>query len=1028
MLLSLVGIFFILAVFVSSAESGSVKKEGTSVFATKGVLDLHGIDLEDTGTIKLNGEWEFYWNQLLQPEDFAGETGVKPVLTGYLAAPGKWTREVNHQVIPGRGCATYRLKIKLDPLKTVLGLKTEDIRFDSRIYANGDLLTENGRFSVTGKHPWPGNTPQTGYFDFAGDAVEIIIQDMNVDFISGGILQPIYFGNQQNIEDKRFIFLARDLMFSSSLLMISLIYFMVYMAGFIRKRNDHIFLVFSLSCFFYALGSAGFGEKVFFQMVPWLPTEMAYKIVLGSLYLALIFDMIFLATIGPEIIPSLFLNGSIAVFTAMIMLIAFTSLSTYSPFMDIFNGISNFLLLGIPVFIFRAIRKKIYAPMGKKSMMILLVAFLFPFLSGITCIFYDHGILHGYWAFNGSILLFVLLIALLLAHRHTEAFLKIQTTSETLIRFDQLKDEFLASTSHELRTPLYGIISIAQSLLEGDTGNLTKTQKENMEMIKSSSHRLYNLTNDILDISKLKQGEIKLDLRPVTVKGAASSVIDVFRFLVKEKNISLRNEISDNLPNVLADGARLKQILYNLIGNAVKFTEQGSIVITAVCKKGWMEVAVQDTGIGIPADKLSQIFDAFAQINGDVSARQGGVGLGLSIASKLVKLHGGEIWVQSELGKGSKFLFTLPVTEEFLQKEKYLLEAEPVRILHAQTVIATMEFKGCTGLKVLVAEDDQANLYAIINTLALDGYIIKGVPNGQEVLKLLADRCDFDLVILDLMMPGITGFEVLKIVRQRYSYVDLPVLILTGRTCKEDINEGFRAGANDFLRKPFEPGELRVRAKTLIQLKRLVKDRVSTELMFLQAQIKPHFIFNALNIISSLSIREPERAKELVLDLSDYLRGSFDFESHNGLTTLEKELELVRAYLAIEKARFKERLTVEFDIEENVDCRIPVLSIQPLVENALRHGIMPLIDGGRVSVSVGKEGDHVKITVKDNGVGINQDIVNSLLSGQGIKGSIGLKNIHQRLMVLYGKGLDIAGEPGKGTTIEFIIPCHKKGE
>lgn len=200
----------------------------------------------------------------------------------------------------------------------------------------------------------------------------------------------------------------------------------------------------------------------------------------------------------------------------------------------------------------------------------------------------------------------------------------------------------------------------------------------------------------------------------------------------------------------------------------------------------------------------------------------------------------------------------------------------------------------------------------------------------------------------------------------------------------------------------------------------------TVSLKFLQAQIKPHFIFNALSVISSLSIREPAKAKALILDLSDYLRGSFDVEHSGGLTTLQHEMELVRAYLSIEQARFKERLDVEFSIQEGLDCAIPMLSIQPLVENAVRHGIMPLIQGGKVSVTVREEGNFVAISVSDNGVGIDETEVKALLKGDPNQRGVGIRNIHRRLVAFYGRGLTVVRGVTSGTTVEFLIPRGRR--
>lgn len=601
----------------------------------------------------------------------------------------------------------------------------------------------------------------------------------------------------------------------------------------------------------------------------------------------------------------------------------------------------------------------------------------------------------------------------------------LQSMSEQLIGLDRLKDEFLANTSHELRTPLNGIINIAQSVLEGDPGNLTAAQKTNLEIVRASGSHLYNLINDILDISRLKQGEIRLNLRPTNLGMVASVVIHVLQSLMRGKNVLIQNDIPNDLPAVMADEERLQQILYNLVGNAIKFTPEGTVTVTARVGQGLVEISIADTGIGMPLARLDRILGTFTPGRDDAAREYDGTGLGLSITQKLVELHGSKIWVTSEVGKGSTFSFALPASKDSAESEMQLLNESLTSALSSIAAASQgSSSSGNNGYRILAADDDAANLQAITNVLSLEGYSIRAVSRGQEVLELMEGGNKFDLLILDLMMPGLNGFDVLQSLRARYTSVDLPILVLTAHPRQGDLEAGFDLGANDFLQKPFEARELRARVKTLVQLKSLVTDRVASELLFLQAQIKPHFIFNALSVISSLSIRNPARSKELILDLSDYLRGSFDFENREGLTTLKRELALVRAYLAIEQERFEERLQVDFFIDEDIDCTIPILSIQPLVENAVRHGIMQKLEGGKINVEVRTAGESVTVRVSDNGVGMSGDKVDQLLSGESATGSVGLRNIHRRLITLYGKGLAITST-GAGTTVEYQIPYRK---
>lgn len=214
----------------------------------------------------------------------------------------------------------------------------------------------------------------------------------------------------------------------------------------------------------------------------------------------------------------------------------------------------------------------------------------------------------------------------------------------------------------------------------------------------------------------------------------------------------------------------------------------------------------------------------------------------------------------------------------------------------------------------------------------------------------------------------------------------------------------------------------------LMEADRLKDELMGTQLSFLQAQIKPHFLYNSLTVISALSVKDPKRTKELLYDLSDYLRGSFQFENCSGLTPISGELATVRAYLSIEKERFRNKLCVKWDVDENVDVPVPVLAIQPLVENALRHGILKRPQGGTVCISVKRDGAFAVISVEDDGVGISAERMPGLLDGQAQPSGVGLKNIHRRMILFYGHGLELESSENQGTMVTMKIPYQPGGE
>ena len=231
---------------------------------------------------------------------------------------------------------------------------------------------------------------------------------------------------------------------------------------------------------------------------------------------------------------------------------------------------------------------------------------------------------------------------------------------QKLTEIDNLKDEFLANTSHELRTPLNGIIGLAESLIDGATGSLPDETRHNLSMIVFSGKRLASLVNDILDFSRLRNKEIQLDRRAVSLRACAQMVLTLSRPLVQDKKLELIDAIPNDIPLVEADENRLSQILHNLIGNAIKFTDAGRIEVTAITSGGFVEVRVRDTGQGIPHEHQERIFGSFEQGKASLSRSYGGTGLGLAVSKRLVELHGGRIGVESVPGEGSIFFFTLP--------------------------------------------------------------------------------------------------------------------------------------------------------------------------------------------------------------------------------------------------------------------------------------------------------------------------------------------------------------------------------
>lgn len=411
---------------------------------------------------------------------------------------------------------------------------------------------------------------------------------------------------------------------------------------------------------------------------------------------------------------------------------------------------------------------------------------------------------------------------------------RLLTANEELVKTSRLKDEFLANTSHELKTPLTGIIGIAESLIDGAAGKVNTDQKTNLDMIVLSGRRLTHLVNDLLDFSKMKNNDLTLVKKAVDLRQVTELVISLLLPTVVKKPVKIINSINPASQPVLADENRLQQIMYNLLGNAVKFTDSGTIIVSAEESGSEAIVSVKDTGIGIARDKFEEIFDHFNQIDSSDTRSYGGTGLGLAITRSLVELHGGKIWVTSKPGEGSDFRFTISLImgnrDELLDTssprsylDKSYKPESPIIINDDSEIFRQISAKRNTisGATILIVDDEPVNVKVMQNQLNLEGYTLLTADNGMDALNIINHSAP-DLVILDVMMPRMTGYHVCKLIREKYSLYDLPVLLLTAKNRIQDIVAGFEAGANDYLSKPFDRRELLARVDMLITLKEAV--------------------------------------------------------------------------------------------------------------------------------------------------------------------------------------------------------------
>ncbi|SHI20130.1 response regulator [Desulfosporosinus lacus] len=399
------------------------------------------------------------------------------------------------------------------------------------------------------------------------------------------------------------------------------------------------------------------------------------------------------------------------------------------------------------------------------------------------------------------------------------------------------KTEFLSNMSHELRTPLNSLLILSQMLSENKEGNLTSSQIEYVKTIFSSGNELLALINDILDLSKIEAGKITIEPEVLELADMMRYVEQYFLPVASQKNLDFTVVMSEDLPvTAFTDEQRLLQILKNLLSNAFKFTGSGSVSLQVrraedqvIAKNNifrnaeWvLAFSVTDTGIGISKYKQTMIFEAFQQANGTTARKYGGTGLGLTISQKLARLLGGYIDIESVEGKGSTFTLYLPgkdVRKEILDKsyaeaavanlDNFLVQGtgsvRPSSVaLNKVDEVQKVENGNARleGKKILVVDDDMRNVFAL--TTALENQKIKALfaENGREGIEVLEKNWDIDLVLMDIMMPEMDGYEALRRIRQMPKYVNLPIIALTAKAMKNDREKCIEAGASDYISKP----------------------------------------------------------------------------------------------------------------------------------------------------------------------------------------------------------------------------------
>jgi signal transduction histidine kinase/CheY-like chemotaxis protein len=403
---------------------------------------------------------------------------------------------------------------------------------------------------------------------------------------------------------------------------------------------------------------------------------------------------------------------------------------------------------------------------------------------------------------------------------------QLQQANVQLIESHRLKDEFLANMSHELRTPLNSILGMNEGLQDEIFGSINERQLKALQTIENSSRHLLALINDILDVAKIESGQANLDLAVINIESLCTSSLAFIKQQALTKRIQLIPRIPKYLPEIMIDERRIRQVLINLLNNAVKFTLEGGTITLEVSQVqlessttnltplNYLKIAVIDTGIGITAENIQKLFQPFIQIDSALNRKYTGTGLGLALVKRLVELHGGTVELTSEVGVGSCFAINLPCNIG-----STAIEVQTKSDLSGQPQIGQSQTEELISPLILLAEDNEANIATFSSYLKARGYRILLAIDGQQAIDL-AKLHHPDLILMDIQMPVIDGIEAIKQIRLNPDLVDIPIIALTALAMTGDHEKCLEAGANDYIAKPVR---LRNLSNTIQELLRSLK-------------------------------------------------------------------------------------------------------------------------------------------------------------------------------------------------------------
>ena len=731
----------------------------------------------------LNGEWHFFWLDFVMPEAVQDENSV------LVKFPKRWDEQGAY---PAKGYATYATTVYLPAGTPQLGIDLPDVYTSYRLYLNGKLFFANGEPGTTAVTTTPRWHPAVLPLPENIDSAQLVFHVANFHHSKGGPYKAVVIGDFETLNNSRKRDTSLDLVMSGALLMGGLFFFGLYLFG----KYDRAMLFFALYSLAYSYRPVGSRLYVLHDMFPNLSWFLSVRLEYFSLFAGIGFFAIYTLYLYPKdankriIQPLAAICFILAVLTWLIAPYYFTM--ALNPFLLVM-----FALLGYTTFVYiLAIRRKRLGAYFAAMSTILVLAVML-----IINLEYFQIVVPVYLFLFLGYVLFLFFQSIVLAFRFASI---LDEARQAALLGLKAKTEFLSTMSHEIRTPLNAVMGMTHLLLKSKP---RKDQEEQLSVLMFSARNLLSIVNDILDYNKIEAGKISFEQIPMDFGLICRNIAYGLQLQATDKGVKCRVNIDPALTKkVIGDPTRMTQVVSNLLQNAIKFTREGSVSlqVTVVHQNAdtiRLFVAVEDTGIGIPPEKIQLIFDRFTQADSSTSRSFGGTGLGLSIARLILEMQQSQLNVKSEVGRGSVFSFEI----DFSVSEFSVENTDELVLIKAEMEGESDELL-LKGAQILLVEDNPLNVKVAVAFLLRWGAEVEVAVNGAEALEKL-DANKHHVVLMDLHMPVLDGYEATKQLRARGE--TLPIIALTASLPKEVEQEAFRSGLNAVVVKPFSPDELK---------------------------------------------------------------------------------------------------------------------------------------------------------------------------------------------------------------------------